>query len=527
MSILTFNICNADTVVRFNIQQGVVLNTVDLKLYDADTPLTVSNFMSYVNDGSYDNSFIHRSVSNFIIQGGGYKYDPSISDIAGSLSLVLKKDPILNEPGISNLRGTIAMAKVDGDPNSATSQWFFNLADNSANLDGQNGGFTVFGEVINNGMQVIDSISFIPIYDVGCLLSFGCLSEIPLLDYNPPPALISSFVKITKVEGLVKISSDYDFGAVESNAYQQSDFIIENISAQNLSIGNIGSSDPIMPPFGINDTGCNNTTLLPGASCVFAVSFSPVAINSFIDSFNIEFPGLGFDYTVNVSGDGVLSLADYDSDGDGVSDLIESSGPNGGDGNHDDVLDSTQSNVVSIASGNGVYVTLTGSSFINYSGVHFVDKAAIPNTPGNVANQVDVIGFSLNSLQQDQNVQIGMYLPATLNPESFYIYGPIDIAAQPSWFEFILDANTGTGSEIISDFTFTADNGDLITNTLVTLYLKNAARGDSTFDLDNEIKVVGAFHDSLNSSSSGQLHPIVLCILFLSMIGRRLKILYN
>ena len=519
--IFTFNICNADTVVRFNIEQGVAQNTVDLRLYDADTPITVSNFMSYVNNGSYDNSFIHRSVANFIIQGGGYKYDPTISTIGDSLSAINTGAAIVNEPGISNLRGTIAMAKLDGDPNSATSEWFFNFADNSAILDPQNGGFTVFGEVINNGMQVIDSISLAPIYDMGCLPIFGCFNEVPLLDYLGGIALIDNLVKIIKVEGLVKISPDYNFGAVEQSAFLQSDFIIENISAQNLSIGSIGSNDPVMPPFGINDTGCNNTTLLPGASCVFVVSFSPIAINSFVDSFNIEFPGLGFDYTVNVSGVG--GVQGYDGDGDGVSDLIEISGPNGGDGNHDNVLDSAQSNVVSIASSNGTYVTLTGSNFINYSGVHFTDKSMIPNTPGDVANQIDVIGFTLSNLQQDQNVQIGMYLPATLNPGSFYIYGPADIAAQPSWFEFILDANTGTGAETISNFTFTADNGDVITNTLATLYLKNAARGDSTFDLDNEITVVGAFQDPINSSSSGQLNLVELCLLFLSIITLRFK----
>lgn len=86
--------------------------------------------------------------------------------------------PVVNEFGRSNLRGTIAMAKLGNDPNSATSQWFFNLADNSNNLDNQNGGFTVFGEVVDNGMAVVDAIAALPVY-----YADSVFSELPLRNY--------------------------------------------------------------------------------------------------------------------------------------------------------------------------------------------------------------------------------------------------------------------------------------------------------------------------------------------------------
>src|SRR5207237_10004310 len=86
-----------------------------------------------------------------------------------------------NEPGISNKKGTVAMAKAASNPNSATSQWFVNLADNGgppANLDTQNGGFAVFGHVTGGGMTTLNAIAAVPIFNFG--FHFDCL---PLRNY--------------------------------------------------------------------------------------------------------------------------------------------------------------------------------------------------------------------------------------------------------------------------------------------------------------------------------------------------------
>ena len=105
------------------------------------------------------------------MQGGGYFFGDH------RIQQVPTDDPIANEPGLSNVRGTIAMAKLSGDPDSATSQWFINLADNTQ-LDDNNGGFTVFGEVTGNGMEIIDQIAALETWNAG-----GALSELPLIDY--------------------------------------------------------------------------------------------------------------------------------------------------------------------------------------------------------------------------------------------------------------------------------------------------------------------------------------------------------
>ncbi len=100
--------------------------------------ITVANFLRYAGRGDYNtNGIIHRSAPGFVIQGGGYAYE----DVTSPFGLyryffhIPKDPPIQNEfsPSRSNVRGTIAMAKLPGNPDSATSEWFFNLADNSAN----------------------------------------------------------------------------------------------------------------------------------------------------------------------------------------------------------------------------------------------------------------------------------------------------------------------------------------------------------------------------------------------------------
>lgn len=135
------------------VQVSTSLGDFVIELFDSVTPGTVQNFLNYVTSDRYVDSFVHRSVPGFVIQGGGFSLPSGSIDI----DLVETDGPITNEPGQSNVRGTVAMAKIAGDPDSATSQWFINLSDNTF-LDADNGGFTVFGRVIDDGMTVVDSI---------------------------------------------------------------------------------------------------------------------------------------------------------------------------------------------------------------------------------------------------------------------------------------------------------------------------------------------------------------------------------
>jgi len=156
------------TMVRLETSVG----PVDIALYDTQAPLTVANFLGYVRSGAYASSFIHRSVPGFVIQGGGYRWVEG-----GGYSRIAAGPPVVNEfsAARSNVRGTVAMAKLPGNPDSATSEWFVNLANNAANLDVQNGGFTVFGRVTGPAMAVFDAMSALQRVNAG-----GPFTDLPI-----------------------------------------------------------------------------------------------------------------------------------------------------------------------------------------------------------------------------------------------------------------------------------------------------------------------------------------------------------
>ena len=176
---------------------ATTFGTFDIILFSIATPLTVDNFIDYVDAGEYANSFFHRSPADFVVQGGGFKHTT-----AGGFTRVTTFAPVNNEPGISNLRGTVAMAKLGGDPNSATSQFFVNINNNAANLDAQNGGFTVFGRIPEAGMIVVDRISALPVrsYNIPIGAEIQALTDVPVNAATAPSVLDpAKLVKITSV----------------------------------------------------------------------------------------------------------------------------------------------------------------------------------------------------------------------------------------------------------------------------------------------------------------------------------------
>ncbi len=154
----------AGTIVQFR----TAIGEVEVELYDDEKPITTTNFLRYVVDGAFTNTFMHRAVRNFVFQGGGFGVR-NLGQTNEELFAIETRAAITNEfnvgPFRSNVRGTLAMAK-GSSPNSATSQFFFNLTNNSVALDNpaNSGGFTVFGRVIGSEATLDAWNSFQPLF---------------------------------------------------------------------------------------------------------------------------------------------------------------------------------------------------------------------------------------------------------------------------------------------------------------------------------------------------------------------------
>jgi len=160
----------AGTIVRFDTNVA----DFDVELFDEAMPITVANFLTYVNAGTYSSTLIHRSTTYNpadiqVVQGGGYVLS------GATIASVATNPPIVLESGTAtNVRGTIAMAR-GAATDSATSQYFFNVQSNPA----LNGNYAVFGRVVGaEGLAALDAIGLVPVYDLSA--QFGpAFGEVP------------------------------------------------------------------------------------------------------------------------------------------------------------------------------------------------------------------------------------------------------------------------------------------------------------------------------------------------------------
>lgn len=223
------------------VQFDTSLGKFNVELLANDAPLSVQNFLSYVASATYANSFIHRIAAldgvkgNRIVQGGGY--------LAPAATSLARKTPVALEYKLPNARGTLALARTS-ELNSATSEWFFNVDDNTSVLGPSNGGgYAVFGRVLGTGMTTVDAMTAVPIYNAG-----GTFTNLPLRDLTAAqvagtvPLQLANFILINSI----KVASTYPTSIDLTSVIQ---FSVSNL-APSVATGTLSGSTLTVTPVG-------------------------------------------------------------------------------------------------------------------------------------------------------------------------------------------------------------------------------------------------------------------------------------
>jgi cyclophilin family peptidyl-prolyl cis-trans isomerase len=216
------------------LQMSTVDGPINFELFDQQAPRTVANFLNYVNSGRYNESIFHRSVPGFVLQGGGFTFTTSpsaLTPITADPAVQGEADPVNR----SNVTGTLAMAQVGTNPNSATDEFFFNLANNDGsganNLNTLNGGFTVFGKVVSSSdLGVVNQIAAIPTQDQSTAAALppseqgtpgnGVFAQIPLINYTgthfPTDTTAANYALVSSVK-VTRMTDSLTYTATSSN----------------------------------------------------------------------------------------------------------------------------------------------------------------------------------------------------------------------------------------------------------------------------------------------------------------------
>ena len=494
----------AEPIVRMQ----TVMGDIGIELYDGITPLTVKNFLTYVENGDYDGTFIHRGVLGFISQGGGYRWQGT--EWGWGYPSVVSYGTVLNEPFLSNTRGTITMAKVGGDPDSATNQWFFNVADNSANLDNQNGGFTVFGHVIGEGMSVVDYINNLPAFPFNPPPFFqGPYGELPLFNYtgddfnNQILPTQDNVVIISRVFEDINGDSvpDRDQTHVTSiwNSEQryisfltyQSDNVLLVSEIDTAVIDTIGAptkDDKIVEIMqGIQQIRVESVTSDDGSVNIMVVLPKLVKPDSYYvygkttDNLNDHWHEFNYDGNTGIEIFGNIVVIHLIDGQRGDSDLTVNGVVNLGIGAtvnikelpHVKSILNSYGNTITFISPEGTIITPT-EVLPDIIKSTVTDQTFPDNQFISFSQGVQVVSVD-NVTSTDGKTTITLILPSGAEVTSYYLYGATTKNTDYHWYEFKYDGTTGA----------------VVNGNIVTLYFVDGQRGDSDMIANGVINMGG------------------------------------
>jgi len=297
-----------DEAVRFSasysMDDATVTKDFDFLLFK-NVATGTTTLLKYVDDDDYLNSFIHRNVRDFVIQGGGFNVVDAGEGV--DIDLVPTDAPIVNEFEISNTEGTLSMAKTAQSPDTATSQWFVSTNTNNDNLDLQNGGFTVFGRISKDTYQnALDLNNLTDFFEA----SFGgALTAVPLVQGTTQATLDSTdFFRFSSVE------------RVPLPAEQAG-----NDTTLTYRIATANGADSIQASLTGKDLNIIYNDPRPGDTKTFRIEAEDSIGNIVEDEFTVSITAASFDdwrqffFTEPDASDDNISGPAADPDGDGVT----------------------------------------------------------------------------------------------------------------------------------------------------------------------------------------------------------------
>jgi cyclophilin family peptidyl-prolyl cis-trans isomerase len=447
------------------------LGNIDIVLYDDQAPLNVANFLRYAGSGRYtNNGFIHRHAKKSnsgvsVIQGGGYEY----YDYLPGMSIVrhIEVDPpVRNEfsPSRSNVRRTISMAKT-ANPDSATSEWFINYDDNSEALDNINnsGGFTVFGQVTTEGMNVVDAITNLVIqpsnlwvtpYQTQRFSSLPVINSFPEtdLDLSNKLVMVTRIPNVTATKTLTGTTSV--FSADVDMTFSPANALDKTTTASLLATLTTPANETVE----LNDGGIL-TFMVNGATCQTACT---VALDTGDGFFSNRYYNYGptpdntvphwYDFTYDpvtktgaefVNGKILLHFVDGQR---GDDDLTT-------DTNHS----ITHTGISGLAISSIKIGTLSGATadFTTDIDMTFSSATALTTTESLLAtftqptnktiefNSGGVLRFAMNGATCQTACTVTLVNSDGFPATYYYNYGPTPDNPAPHWYDFTYDGKTG------------------------------------------------------------------------------------
>jgi cyclophilin family peptidyl-prolyl cis-trans isomerase len=227
----------ANSTIQFNTLAG----PIDVQLLDTQAPQTVANFFQYIDQAAYVNDIFHRLSTSFVLQGGGFTFNPA-GPTVNSLTTGPSVPNEFDNTNRPNVEGTLAMAKLGSDPNSATSQSFFNLVDNTQTLGvTNNGGFTVFGRLVSGADQrVLNTLINASVVDQSAFNS--AFNTLPMNNYTgtnfPTDTTASNYDLITSVQ-ILKQTEQLSY-SIQSNTDTTGSIVQASITFGQLKLHAVG-----------------------------------------------------------------------------------------------------------------------------------------------------------------------------------------------------------------------------------------------------------------------------------------------